>query len=169
MPRGLGVLLRHMALTAAYAIAVLLATVWVSAGLASLHRPLFDLGNARIGDAIIGFADLLALPPEMMVQLAHLLAGLKLLLGLYLLAALILAIAARVRCRTSGDEIFDLGLFASAVASIVAAGPAPIEGEALRVAVGELMLCALASGLAQLGRAAPAPTSATISPASRNA
>ena len=167
MLKANGVLLRRMALNAAYAIAVLLATVWVSAALAALHRSPFDLGKARIGNAILAFADLLALPPEMTLRLAHLLAALELSLGLYLLAALILAVTARLRRRTRGDEMLDLALFASAVASIVAAGPAPVEGEALRVVVGELMLCAIASGLAQLGRAAATP--ATISPACRNA
>ena len=162
-------MLRRAALAAAYAIVVLLATVWLSAALASLHHPLFDLGKARIGDAIIAFAELLGLPPDMTLPLAQLLAGLKLLLGLYLLAASILAISARLRSRTSGDEMLDLGLFVAALASIVAAGPAPIDGEALRILVGELMLCAIASGLIHFTRATPAPTSATIFPASRNA
>ena len=44
----------------------------------------------------------------------------------------------------------------------------PVTG-ALRILVGELMLCAIASGLIHFTRATPAPTSATIFPASRNA
>jgi hypothetical protein len=143
--------LRRPARITAYAIAVLLSAVWTASALASLRQPLFDLAKPRVGDAIIAFAGVLAVPPENILKLAHLLVGLKLLLGAYLLAAVISAVYERLRYGASGDEMLDLGLFLSAVASIIAASPV-FEGEALQRLIGELMLCAIASGLASYGR-----------------
>ena len=147
--------LRRLALSAAYGIVLLLAAVWISSALASLQQPLFDLGRARIGDAIIAFAGALTLSPECTLKLAHMLAGVKLLLGAYLLASLVAAVYERVRWGASGDEMLDLVLFLSAIASIVAASPLLPDAEALRAAVGELLLCAMASGLAAFGRGMP--------------
>jgi hypothetical protein len=136
----------------AYAIVVLLSAVWTTSALASLRQPLFDLAKPRVGDAIIAFAGVLAVPPENILKLAHLLVGLKLLLGAYLLAAVISAVYERLRFGASGDEILDLGLFLSAVASIVAASPVFGDGEPLQRLIGELMLAAIASALASYGR-----------------
>jgi hypothetical protein len=144
--------LRRLAFSLAYAFALLLAAVWISSALLSLQQPLFDLGRPRIGDAIIGFAGALALSPENTLKLAHMLAGVKLLLGAYLLAAVVSAICERVRWGESGDEMLDLGLFVSAIATIVAASPALADAQVLCAALGELLLCAMASGLSAFGR-----------------
>jgi hypothetical protein len=139
--------LRSLARFAAYAIAVLLAAVWLSAGIASLDQPLFDLGRPRIGDAIIAFARKLALSPAGTLRLASMLAGFKLLLGIYFLLAIAVAMSERIRLRSGGDEILELGLFVSALASIVAVSPLIGERLWLGVALGELLLCVMASGL----------------------
>jgi hypothetical protein len=144
--------LRRPARIIAYSIVLLLSAVWTASALASLRQPLFDLAKPRIGEAIIAFADVLFLPPESIVKFAHMLAGLKLLLGAYLLTALIAAVWERLRDGASGDEILDLALFLSAVASIVAGFPAIGESEALQRLIGELMLCVIASALASYGR-----------------
>jgi hypothetical protein len=87
--------------------------------------------------------------------------GLKLLLGTYLLIAVIFAAYERLRWRRSGDEMLDIGLFLSAIASIIAAGPFVIEGQRLHEFVGELMLCVIASGLATFARSSQVSESAT--------
>jgi cytochrome bd-type quinol oxidase subunit 1 len=161
--------LRRLALSAAYGIVLLLAAVWISSALASLQQPLFDLGRARIGDAIIAFAGALALSPESTLKLAHMLVGVKLLLGAYLVASLVGAVYERLRWGASGDEMLDLGLFLSAIASIVAASPVLADAGALRAAVGELLLCAMASGLAAFGRGWRVPGTHVRSAASARA
>jgi hypothetical protein len=140
---------RRAARPTAYVIALLLSAVWLSSASASARQPLFDLGKAGIDDAIIAFAGLVALSP---LKLAQLLVGLKLLLGSYLLTAVIVAVHDSLRWGSDGDEMLDLGLFVSAIASIVAAAPVLMQGEALCGAIGELMLCAIASGLLLLAR-----------------
>jgi len=147
---------RQVARPTAYAIALLLAVVWLSSAGASARLPMFDLGRPGIDDAIIAFAALLAVPP---LKLAHLLVGLKFLLGAYLLTAVIVAVYDRLRWGMDGDEMLDLGLFFSAIASIVAAVPVLMHGAALCGAIGELMLCAIASGLLLVahGPLLPAP------------
>jgi hypothetical protein len=139
--------LRSLARFAAYAMVVLLAAVWLSAGVASLDQPLFDLGRPRIGDAILAFARRFALSPDATLRLACMLAGLKLLLGAYFLLAIVVAACDRVRRRTCGDEVLELGLFVSALASIVAVSPRIADRMALGIALGELLLCVMASGL----------------------
>src|SRR5215207_2910220 len=156
--------LRPLARTTAYGIALLLSAVWVTSATASFMQPLFDLGKARIGDAIIAFGGLLHLPPQAIFELAHMLVGLKLLLGTYLVIVVIFAAYQRLRWRRSGDEMLDIGLLASAVASIIASGPLVIEGEGVRVLIGELMLCVIASGFATFARGSPMPEPATIIP-----
>jgi hypothetical protein len=148
---------RILARTAAYVLALLLSAVWLASALASLRQPLFDLGKAHVGDAIIGFANLLSLSPNAILKLAHLLAGAKLLLGAYLLAAVIVPIWDRLRGRFNDDEMLDLALFVSAIASIVAAAPALQGGEPLVRAIGELLLCVLASGLTAYANGSPRP------------
>jgi hypothetical protein len=154
----LGVL-RAAARATAYGIAVLLSVMWVTSAATSFLHPLFDLGRARIGDAIIAFNGFLHLPPQAIFELAHMLVGLKLLLGTYLLIAVLFAAYERLRRRTSGDDMLDIGLFLSAIASIIASGPLVIAGEGLLEFVGELMLCIIASGLTAVARV---PEPATV-------
>jgi hypothetical protein len=160
-------LLRCLSLIAAYAIALLLSAVWVLGALVSLRQPLADLGKARVGDAIIGFANCLALSPEQTLRFAHMLAGMKLLLGAFLLTAFMVAVWEWMRRRGEGDAMLEVGLFMSAVASIVAGIPTMDESRALQGMIGELMLCSLASGLTAYGRGArpTMPISAAGSPA----
>jgi hypothetical protein len=156
--------LRPLARTTAYGIALLLSAVWVTSATGSFVQPLFDLGKARIGDAIIAFGGLLHLPPQAIFELAHMLVGLKLLLGTYLLIVVIFAAYERLRWRRSGDDMLDVGLFLSAIASIIASGPLVIAGEGVRVFIGELMLCVIASGLATFARGTPAAEPAIVIP-----
>jgi hypothetical protein len=159
----LGVL-RPVARTTAYGIALLLSAVWVTSATASFVQPLYDLGKARIGDAIIAFGHFLHLPPQGIFELAHMLVALKLLLGTYLLIVVIFAAYERLRWRRSGDAMLDVGLFLSAIASIIASGPLVVEGEGVRPFVGELMLCVIASGLADFARGSQESQAATVIP-----
>jgi hypothetical protein len=178
--------LRVLARFTAYTIALLLALVWISGGIASLERPLYDLGRAHIGDSIIALARSLSLSPAGILRFACMLAGLKLLLGAYFLLAIVMAAYERIRWRISGDEMLEVGLFMSALASIVAVSPLLHDRLALGAAIGELLLCVLASGLVAFARtpvrkiasrreepalesAVYAPVSARISDASLNA
>ena len=145
--------LRPAARIGAHAIVVLLAAVWATAGLASLSVPLFDLGRARIGDAILAFAGALHMAPAVALDLAHSLAWIKILLGGYLLVTVMLAIRRRLSRSERDDALLDVGLFLAAVSSTVAALPAlAVGGEALQGAIGELLLCVFASALASFGR-----------------
>src|SRR5262249_3163685 len=116
-------MLRGLARFTAYAIALLMSAVWLTSALASLKQPLFDVGRAHVGDAIIAFADMLALPPDGVLRLAHMLAGLKLLLGAYLLTAIVVAAYERVRWRTSGDQMLGLALYLPPLPPILPARP----------------------------------------------
>ncbi|MFL5049665.1 MAG: hypothetical protein ACJ8D4_06095 [Xanthobacteraceae bacterium] len=158
--------LRPLARTTAYGIALLLSAVWVTSATASFMQPLFDLGKARVGDSIIAFGGLLHLSPRAIFELAHMLVALKLLLGTYLLVVVIFAAYERLRWRRSGDEMLDIGLLAAAIASIIASGPLVIGGEGIRVLVGELMLCVIASGFATFARGSPMLEPATVIPIS---
>ena len=154
---------RILARTAGYTLVLLLSAVWLASALAALRQPLFDLGKAHVGDAILGFAGLFSLSPAATLELAHLLAGAKLMLGAYLLAAVIVPIWDRLRGHFNDDEMLDLALFVSAIASIVAAGPALPGNEPLVRAIGELLLCALASGLTAYANGSPRPAKPTRS------
>jgi hypothetical protein len=145
--------LRRMARIAAYAIILLLAAVWITSALASLQQPLLDLAKPRIGDAIIDFASFLTLSPDGTMRLASMLVGLKLLTGTYLLVGLAFTIYERLRWEGEGDEMIEVALFLSAIATIVAASPVLTSTLGLQAAIGELLLCALASGLVTFGRA----------------
>jgi hypothetical protein len=149
--------LRALARFTAYLIALLLAAVWISAAIVSLEQPLYDLGRAHVGDAIIRFARSVALSPESTLRLAGMLAGLKLLIGTYFLLAIAVAAHERVRWRTRSDEMLELGLFVSALASIVAVSPLIADAKALGTAIGELLLCVIASGLVAFARAPRKP------------
>ena len=145
--------LRRTARFAAYGIVVLLAAVWLSSALASLQHPLLDLAKPQVGDAIIRFAGLLALSPEGTMRLANMLVGFKLMIGTYLLVGLVVTIYERTRWKDEGDEMIEVALFLSAIATIVAASPVLTSTAGLQAATGELLLCALASGLVMFSRA----------------
>ena len=155
--------LRCAARFAAYAIVLLLAAVWLTSALASLQQPLLDLAKPRVGDAILRFAGIFALSPEGIMRLANMLVGLKLMVGMYLLAGLVLAVYERIRWQGEGDEMIEVALYLSAIATIVAASPVLTEIVGLQAAVGELLLCALASGLLMFGCAAPVPATSDAS------
>lgn|SRR5215510_9068889 len=160
----LGVL-RPVARATAYGIAGLLSAVWLTSAFASFMQPFYDVGKARIGDAIVAFGSFLHLPPQAIFELAHMLVSLKLLLGTYLLIAVIFAAYERLRWRRSSDDMLDIGLFLSAIASIIAAAPLAIEGEGLQILIGELMLCVIASALATFARGAQESEPADVIPA----
>lgn len=143
----------YLARTGAYLITLLLATVWVVGALDSLLHPLYDLGRHNVGDVIISVTGALGLSPHATFQLAHLLAGLKLMVGALLLTALVGAVYEKIRYGTSDDAILDVALFTAGIASVIAALPGLIHGgEPLQAVVGELMLYVIASRLAIYGR-----------------
>jgi hypothetical protein len=145
--------LRTVSRFSAYLIALLLAAVWTVNALHSFLHPLFDLGRPYVGDAIIAVARLVSLPSEHILPFAKLLAGLKFMVGAFLLTALIGSLYEKLRFGTCDDAVFDVALFVAAVAAFVGALPGLMYGGELLVAtIGELMLCAIASWLAINGR-----------------
>jgi hypothetical protein len=145
--------LRYLSRFSAYLIALLLAVVWTAAALDTLPRPLFDLGRPQVGDTLIAVAGMAALSPQHVVQFAHLLAGLKMMVGAFLLVALISAVASKLRFRACDDAMLDAALFTAAVASAIGAVPGLIHGgQLLQAAIGELVLCVAASAAAIYGR-----------------
>ena len=158
-------LLRFPARCLAYLIALLLAAVWSAGALDTLTRPLLDLGRPHVGDTILWVAGALALAPDETVMFAKLLAGLKFMVGVFLLVAVISAVCEKVRFGSCDDAMLDVALFTAAVASAIAAPPGLLHGgQLLLAAIGELMLCVIASGCAIYGRGylvrpdLPAPT-----------
>lgn len=145
--------LRYLSRCIAYLIALLLAAVWIVGALETFSHPLLDLGRPQVGDVLISLAGALAVPPEAILPLAKLLAGLKFMVGAFLLSAVIGTVCDKARSRGCDDAALDVALFAAALASIVAALPGLLHGGDLLVApVGELMLCLIASGFAVYGR-----------------
>jgi hypothetical protein len=145
--------LRYLARCGAYLITLLLAAVWTVGATESLMRPLFDLGRPLVGDVLILLAAKLALASESIMVFALLLVGLKFMVGALLLAALFAAAYEKIHFGSTDDAMLDVALFAAALASIVAALPGAIHGsELLLAAIGELMLCVIASALAIYGR-----------------
>jgi hypothetical protein len=147
-------MLRTLSRLSAYLIALLLAAVWLVAGLETLLlHPLFDLGKPHIGDAVLTVARLLAIPSDHIVLFAKLLAGLKLMVGAFLFVALACSILEKARLGSCDDATLDVALFVAAVAALVGALPGLLHGGHLLVAtIGELMLCVIASWLAIQGR-----------------
>jgi hypothetical protein len=145
--------LHRAARVAAYLIALLLALVWTAAAAVSLTNPLFDIAQPHVGDTIITVGRLLSLSPQAVVTFAHMLAGLKLFIGIYLFVTVVVAAWDWAIHGTSDDAMLDVGLLMSALASLIAAVPvAGLTGEPLQAVVGELMLAAIASALAIYGR-----------------
>jgi hypothetical protein len=146
------VLLRA-ARVASYLIALLLALVWIAAAAVSLTQPLFDIGQPHVGDAIVATGRLLSLSPAAIVTFAHILAGLKLFVGIYLFVTVAAAARDWAVQGTSDDAMLDVGLLMSALASVVGVvSVAGLGGEPLQAVIGELMLAAIASALAIYGR-----------------
>ena len=145
--------LRCCSRVCAYLIAVLLAAVWTAAAGDTLLRPLFDLGRAQVGDIVIAIATAAALPSKHMVQFAHLLAGLKFMVGAFLLVALVGTLIEKLRFGTCDEAMFDVALFVAALATIAGTLPGlAYGGELLQGSIGEMILCVAASGLAIYGR-----------------
>ena len=145
--------LRYLSRCSAYLVALLLAAVWIFGALDTFNRPLLDLGRPQVGDVMISIAGALAIPQYAILPLAKLLAGLKFMVGAFLLAAVIGAACDKARSRGCDDATLDVALFVAALASIAAALPGLLHGGDLLVAsIGELMLCLIASGLAVYGR-----------------
>ena len=145
--------LRCCSRVCAYLIAVLLAAVWTAAAGDTLLRPLFDLGRAQVGDIVIAIAAAAALPSKHMVQFAHLLAGLKFMVGAFLLVALVGTLIEKLRFGTCDEAMFDVALFVAALATIAGTLPGlAYGGELLQGSIGEMILCVAASGLAIYGR-----------------
>ncbi len=144
--------LRFVSRLAAYFIAALLAAVWVFGALDTLFRPLFDIGRAQVGDTIIAVAAPI-LARDHLLPFAHLLGGLKFMVGALLLMALVGAVIEKVRFRSCDDALLDVALFVAALASVIGALPGLIHGGTLlQGAIGELILCVAASALAIYGR-----------------
>jgi len=145
--------LRYLSRLSAYLIGLLLAAVWTFGAFDTLLRPLFDLGRARVGNTIMAVAGTVALPSQHMLQFAHLLGGMKFMVGALLLVALIGVVVEKLRFGSCDDAMFDVALFVAAVASVAGALPGLAHsGELLQGAVGELILCVAASAFAIFGR-----------------
>ena len=145
--------LRIASRISAYVIALLLAAVWTVNALHSFLHPLLDLGRPHVGDVIIAVARLVALPPEHILTFAKVLAGLKFMVGTFLLVALLGSLYEKVRFGTCDDAVLDVALFVAAVATFVGALPGLMHGGELLIAtIGELMLCVIANWLAIQGR-----------------
>jgi hypothetical protein len=146
-------LLSYLARSGAYLITFLLAAVWTVGALDSLLHPLYDLGRHNVGDVIIRLTSAVGFSPAVTFQFAHLLAGLKLMVGALLFTALVGAIYEKVRFGASDDALLDVALFTAGLASVCAALPGLIQGGVpLQEVIGELMLCLIASRLAIYGR-----------------
>lgn len=145
--------MRYLSRWSAYLIALLLAAVWIFGALETFTRPLLDLGRPQVGDVLISLAAALTIPAHAVFPLAKLLAGLKFMVGAFLLTALIGAALDKARGQGCDDAAFDVALFTAALASAAATLPGLLHGgELLLAPVGELMLCVIASGFAIYGR-----------------
>jgi len=143
----------YAARTGAYLVTFLLAAVWIVDALDTLLHPLYDLGRHHVGDVIIRLTGALGLSPHVTFEFAHLLAGLKLMVGALLLTAVVGAIYEKLRWGKCDDALLDVALFTAGIASVCAALPGLIHGGVpLQQVIGELMLCVIASRLAIYGR-----------------
>jgi len=144
--------LRFLSRLSAYLIAALLAVVWVVNALDTLLRPLFDIGRAQVGDTLIAVAGPM-LTPDHLMKFAHLLGGMKFMVGALLLTALVGAVIEKVRFKSCDDALLDVALFVAALASVLGLVPGLVYGGALlQGSIGELILCVAASALAIYGR-----------------
>jgi hypothetical protein len=138
---------------AAYLVLLLLAVIWATDGLCTLRQPLLDIGRPHTGDGIVTIARLLALSPESALALAQGLAGAKLFIAIFLLLTVIAAAIDWMTLGATDNAMLDVGVFFSALGSMIAAAPIAVHaGVALQAALGELLLAAIASGLAMYGR-----------------
>lgn len=138
---------------AAYLLALLLGINWITRALVSLDAPLFDLGTSDTGGVIIAIADIFDLTAAATFKLAHILAGLKMLLGLYLFAGIIVSLYELAVYRETDDALFEAMLFLAAIATGCAA-LAAVTGDtaSLPLLIVELFVCLIAGALAALGR-----------------
>jgi hypothetical protein len=144
---------RYLARRGAYAIALLLSAVWTVAAMDSLTRPLYDIGRARVGDVLVSIFAKLPISAETVLVLALMLVGLKLMVGMLLLASVFAAAYEKHVFGTTDDAMLDVALLVAALATIVSAPPAIVYGgHFLLEVIGELMLCTIASALAIYGR-----------------
>jgi hypothetical protein len=144
--------LRFLARLSAYLIALLLAAVWLAQALDTLWRPLFDIGRLQVGDIVIKVAGSV-LAPDQIVPFAHLLAELKLMVGVLLLVALVGAVIEKFRFGSCDDALLDVALFVAALATVAGTLPGLVHGGALLLgSLGEMILCVAASGFAIYGR-----------------
>ena len=144
---------RGAAWVAAYLVLLLLAVIWAADGLVTLRQPLLDIGRPYTGDGIVILARLLALSPESTLSLASGLAGAKLFIAIFLTLTVIAAALDWMTLGATDNAMLDVGVFFSALGSVIAAAPIAAQaGVALQSALGELLLAAIASGLAMYGR-----------------
>jgi hypothetical protein len=153
---------RAAAWFAAYLVVLLLALIWAADGLVALKAPLLDIGRRDVGDGIIRMATLLGLSPAGVMNMALALAGMKLMISAFLLLTVSVASYEWRRFGASDNAMLDVGIFLSAVASAIAALPVMAQGGIpLQAALGEMLLCVIASGLAWYGRGYMAPAVST--------
>jgi hypothetical protein len=153
---------RGAAWIASYLVLLLLAAIWATDGLCALRQPLLDIGRPHTGDSIVIIARLLALSPESTLALANGLAGAKVFIAIFLLMTVIGAAHEWATLGASDNAMLDVSVFFSAVGSVIAAAPIAAQGGvALQSALGELLLAAIASGLAMYGRGVVAPQAAS--------
>jgi hypothetical protein len=145
--------LRYLARRGAYAIALLLSAVWCVAAMESLTRPLYDIGKPKVGDVLVSIFAKLPVAAETVLVLALMLVCLKLMVGLLLLASVFTAAYEKYVFGATDDAMLDVSLLVAALATIASAPTAIAFGGTFLVEmIGELMLCAIASGLAIYGR-----------------
>jgi hypothetical protein len=145
--------LRYLARRGAYAIALLLAAVWCVAAMESLTRPLYDIGKPLVGNVLVSIFDKLPIAAETVLVFALMLVGLKLMVGMLLLASVFTAAYEKHMFGSTDDAMLDVALLVAALASVASAPPAYVYGgHFLLEVIGELMLCAIASALAIYGR-----------------
>jgi hypothetical protein len=153
---------RAAAWFAAYLVVLLLALIWAADGLVALKAPLLDIGRAKVGDGIVGIAAQLGLAPAGVMNLALALAGMKLMISAFLLLTVAVAAYEWRSFGASDNAMLDVGIFLSAIASTIAALPVVTQGGVLlQAALGEMLLCVIASGLAWYGHGRVAPPVST--------
>jgi hypothetical protein len=153
---------RAAAWFAAYLAVLLLALIWAADGLVALKAPLLDIGRAKVGDGIIGIATQLGLSSAGVMNLALALAGMKLMISAFLLLTVVVAAHEWRSFGASDNAMLDVGIFLSAIASTIAALPVVAQGGVpLQAALGEMLLCVIASGLAWYGHGRVAPPAST--------
>jgi hypothetical protein len=137
----------------AYLIVLFLGLGWVERSMASFDLLFFDLGSKDSGGVILMIAGWLNLTPALTLNFAQTLAGLKLLLGIYLFAAVIAGVYDLAKHGRTDDAVLDsILLIAAFAAAIAGLALAQSDIAAVRDYGFELFLCVAASVLAALSR-----------------